>query len=603
VDFSQFHFSQGAWLWGALVVPIVFLLYALFFKAGGARLLERFADRQLLPHLVRSQSIARRSIRVPLSLWALAWLCGVVAMAGPRWSYTDEATFRAAQDLVVVLDLSQSMNATDVKPSRIARAREEIEDLLNLSRGVSIGLVAYAAVPHMVTPLTDDTRTIKNLLPALDTSLVTIQGDRLKPALEMAANMLRAEIGDNKSILVISDGGFQENNYAELAQIAGKATIYTMGIGATGPAQDFAGNGEPLQADAGKAAPSPLKADRLQLLAKAGRGFYVEANYTDSDTRAILDRIEGVDAKTQASPKSVRVWDERFYIPALILALLLLPLFRRGVSFPAIIAFAMMFFPAGPSRAATAADLFLNRDQQAQAAYDKGDYKGAMTKFDTPYQRGVAAYRAGAYDKAAVLFKAAASQKNGLNAYYDLGNAQLMQGQVENAIASYETVLKQKPGHVGARHNLAIALEMQAQKQQQQKNQQPKEKKDKNGTQNNQQSQQQQRKNGQQDSQGQQSGAPDPSRAKEPKGDQPAKQQPAQPANSQQTSPQGAKQAGPPPQNQRYGMSSSEPPRTQRDINADQWLGRVQSDPGSFLKNQFMIEDRNSGLKQSAPPG
>ena len=100
-----------------------------------------------------------------------------------------------------MLDLSQSMNAKDVLPSRIARAREEMEDILDLSRGVSIGLVAYAAVPHMVTPLTDDVRTIRNLLPALDTSLVTIQGDRLKPALEMAANMLKADPATIGSIL------------------------------------------------------------------------------------------------------------------------------------------------------------------------------------------------------------------------------------------------------------------------------------------------------------------------------------------------------------------------------------------------------------------
>ena len=157
----------------------------------------------------------------------MAWVFGVVAMAGPRWNYVDEPTFEVARDLVIVLDLSQSMNAKDVKPSRIARAREEIEDLLDMSRGISIGLVAYAAVPHMVTPLTDDVRTIKNLLPELNTSLVTIQGDRLRPALEMAAGMLTAESGDNKSILVISDGGFQENNFAGLAHAAGNAVMPT----------------------------------------------------------------------------------------------------------------------------------------------------------------------------------------------------------------------------------------------------------------------------------------------------------------------------------------------------------------------------------------
>jgi Ca-activated chloride channel family protein len=191
-------------------------------------------------------------------------------MAGPCWDYTQEQTYEPARDLVIVLDLSQSMNATDVEPSRIARAREKIEDLMDMSHDDSIGLVAYAAVPHMITPLTDDFRTIKNLLPELDTSLVTIQGDRLKPALQMAAGMLKDEVGDEKSILVIGDGGFQERDIAGLVQAAGNATIYTMGVGAPG---------------------SGLRANRLQMLATAGHGIYVEANYTDSDTRAILSRM------------------------------------------------------------------------------------------------------------------------------------------------------------------------------------------------------------------------------------------------------------------------------------------------------------------------
>ncbi|HEY5238151.1 MAG TPA: hypothetical protein VIJ62_07205, partial [Rhizomicrobium sp.] len=147
MGFSQFHFAQSAWLWGFLAIPAVPILYSLFRKARSDGLLERFADRHLLPHLVKSRGVAGRNIRASLFLWSAAWFFGVIAMAGPRWNYTDQQTFTSAQDLVIVLDLSQSMNAKDVKPSRIARAREEIEDLLDMSLGLSIGLVAYAAVP------------------------------------------------------------------------------------------------------------------------------------------------------------------------------------------------------------------------------------------------------------------------------------------------------------------------------------------------------------------------------------------------------------------------------------------------------------------------
>jgi Ca-activated chloride channel family protein len=625
MDFSHFQFAQPVWLWGLLAIPLVALLYALFYRAEGAKLLERFADRHLLPHLVKSGNATGRTVRASLVIWVMAWVFGILAMAGPRWNYAEVRTFSGTRNLVIVLDLSQSMNATDVKPSRIARAREEIQDLLDSSRGLSVGLVAYAAVPHMVTPLTDDVRTIKNLLPALDTSLVTIQGDRLRPALEMAAGMLKAEPGDNKSILVISDGDFEEHDISGLARVVGKAAVYVMGIGVPARTRAFDGFGGSPQNVAGKIAAPPLKTDRLQSLAAAGHGLYVEANYTDSDTRAILGGLEASSAKTQLSPESARVWDERFYLPALALALLLLSMFRRGASFPAVILLAMLFFSAPPSYAAPLADLFLNRDQQGLVAYDKGDFKGAMTKFDTPYRRGIAAYRAGAYDKAASLFKIAASQKDGLNALYDLGNAQLMQGQVEDAIASYETVLKQKPGHVGARHNLAIALKMLAQNKDdnkkqnsQDKNNQGKSKQDQNKQQGRQQPQQQ-NKNGQRGSQSPQGGAQKPAQAKQSKDNQQAKQQQAkqqqakqqqggsqgksqQQTGSQRPSPQQAKQmAGGKPQSPLTASYNAQQ-RTPRDVNADEWFGRVQSDPGSFLKNQFMIEDRKSGLKQGSPP-
>jgi Ca-activated chloride channel family protein len=442
----------------------------------------------------------------------------------------------------------------------------------------------------MITPLTDDFRTIKNLLPELDTSLVTIQGDRLKPALQMAASMLKDEAGDDKSILVIGDGDFQETDIADLVQAAGGATIYTMGVGLPN---------------------SGLRADRLRMLANAGHGIYVEANYTDSSTRAILSRMGVATFRARASGKNVRTWEERFYIPALLLAFLLLPLFRKGATFPVILLLSVVFVPLDNAKANTVTDWFMNRDQQAKATYDNGDYKGAMTKFDTPYQRGVAAYRAKQYDKAALLFQAAAREKARLSAFYNLGNAQLMQDQVENAIVSYKAALRQKPDDVATQHNLAIALKMLAQEQQQGKSRNQQNKGGNGGGQNSQSGEQQA---GQQHKDGSQStrrGSPQPAR---PGSDQKTAQQQqgqskqgspgkAQPDTKQSTASrmaQGEKQM--PQQNSQYGMAVTAPRRTQRDVNADQWLIRLQSDPGSFLKNQFAIEDQKSGLQQTAPP-
>ena len=594
MEFSQFHFAQGAWLWGLLAIPLVLLLYVFHQGAEGAERLERFADRHLLPHLIKNSATARTNVRGTLLLWSLAWLCGVVAMADPRWGYSQEQTYEPARDLVIVLDLSQSMNATDVEPSRIARAREKIEDLMDMSHDDSIGLVAYAAVPHMITPLTDDFRTIKNLLPELDTSLVTIQGDRLKPALQMAAGMLKDEVGDEKSILVIGDGGFQERDIAGLVQAAGNATIYTLGVGAAG---------------------SGLQAGRLQMLATAGHGIYVEANYTDSDTRAILSRMGVANFRARVSGQSVRSWKERFYIPALILALLLLPLFRKGATFLTILLLSTMLIPFGNAKAGTISDWFMNRDQQAEAAYDSRDYKDAMAKFDTPYQRGVVAYRAKQYDKAVSLFKAANREQVRLNGLYNLGNAELMNDQVEDAVASYRAALRMKPNDIPTQYNLAIALKMLKKDQQKQDQQQQKKQQSKGGGggggQDNSQGQQQsgqQRKDGSRSPRhGAQGSAKNSSRGS---------QQPVQPNGDHKTArqeqgqskhgDQGIGQADPAQsaalQAVRPQAGAQMQPRTQRDVNADQWLIRIPNDSGSFLKNQFAIEDQKSGLQQGAPP-
>ncbi|MDB5735382.1 MAG: von Willebrand factor type A-like protein [Alphaproteobacteria bacterium] len=584
-------------MWGLLAIPIMLLLHALFSRRpGSTALLERFVDPHLLTHLIRNRNAPARKSWAPLLLWAAAWLCGTVAMAGPRWGYTDQQTFRASQNLVIVLDLSQTMNAQDVKPSRVARARQEIQNVLDMRRGEQIGLVAYAAVPHLVAPLTDDIRTIRNLLPALDTSLVTLQGDRLGPALAMAAAMLKAEPGDRKSILVISDGGFEEDDIAGLIRAAGGAAIYAMGIGTTAGAPIPGGDGGWLKLANGQDAISHLQDRRLQMLAAAGHGFYVEANYSDDDTRAILGRVEALNGKAQAGQDTVRVWDERFYIPAFLLGLLILPWFRKGAGFLAMILLASVFLAGGQANAATPAELFRNQDQQAKAAYDQGNYKAAMAKFHTTYRRGVAAYRAHAYAQAAALFKASLAQKGGdLNALYNLGNAQLMQYQPENAIRSYEEVLKQRPDDAPALHNLAIAREMLAHppdKKQKKKESDQKKDQDKRGGKGAPDKQQQKQSAKNQQANQQKSGSPQNGAGKAPQARQ-AGSENTPPQTAQGTAASRAVAQG----NQQKGTARGVPVRVQRDINADQWLRRVQSDPGSFLKNQFMIEDAEHGSR------
>lgn len=458
----QFNFSDIWWLALVLAVPAVTALYALYYRGRIAlERLKAFADAHLLPHLLKNKAGMQQSIATPLILWSVVWVCGALAMAGPRWNYTDIETGIPDRSLVILLDLSKSMDAQDVKPSRLGRAKEEIGDIIDARHGTNIGLIAFAAIPHMVAPLTDDMATIRYLMPSLDTNLVGTQGSRLAPAIEMAGLMLRAAPGKEKSILVVSDGGMVD--LAEAARTVPQGvTVYALGVGTSEGAPIPSVRGGWIERRNGEVVIATLEADKLQAVADAGKGFYIAADYTDGDTHALLSRIEaGPEVGTTKKGRTVRVWDEKFYIPVMVMALIMLPWFRRGYVFPVAM---LLTFWTTPARA-DVSDMFMNKAQQARAAYDQRDYESAAQNFDTPYRRGVSQYRAGQFDKAEQSFAQDNDPNTKIDSEYNKGNAQLMQGRADDAIASYEAVLKQRPEDQAAAKNLEIAKKLREQQQ------------------------------------------------------------------------------------------------------------------------------------------
>ena len=136
MDLSQLHFAHPLWLWAGIAIPLVWVLYFLFFQGHRpVHQLEKFIDRHLLTYLQVNHSDKKASLWKTLLVWSVAWACLTSALAGPRWSFREMETFSRDQSLVVLLDLSESMNAADIKPSRLVRAKQKIEDLLNIQRG------------------------------------------------------------------------------------------------------------------------------------------------------------------------------------------------------------------------------------------------------------------------------------------------------------------------------------------------------------------------------------------------------------------------------------------------------------------------------------
>ncbi|PUB83176.1 MAG: VWA domain-containing protein [gamma proteobacterium symbiont of Ctena orbiculata] len=330
---SLFHFARPEWLFALLgLIPVLgWLIYSVVRPAKGP--LHRYADEHLLPHLtgVRELSVDERWSR--FTRWGLLWILLVLALAGPRWDYTDIDAFSPASDLVILMDISRSMNVADVPPSRLARARQEVQDLVALNREVRIGMIAFATVPHVVAPITEDTQSILNALPAVSSDLANLQGSRLIAALERTQQLLGSEgTKSSSSILLISDGDFDEPGLLQrIEDLAEQGIVlHTMGIGTTGggPVPARVGQSELMRERSGKIIESRLNESLLQQLAQAGGGHYQRADFRDQDSRNILKLAIGDVGRPTPTEEKTRVWNERFYWLIFPLLLFLLSRFR-----------------------------------------------------------------------------------------------------------------------------------------------------------------------------------------------------------------------------------------------------------------------------------
>ena len=330
---SAFHFSEPAWLWALLLcLPVALWLYISRNLSGGNERIQRYADAYLLPHLLGKAEPSSSTQWMRYARWTGIWALLVLAMAGPRWDFTDVQLFRPGTNLLVLFDISRSMNVADVQPNRLARARQEVEDLLGQSRGIRVGLIGFASVAHVVSPVTEDLNGIRRVLSALDTSLVQLQGSRLLFALERAQELLLGQPKDSvNSLLIITDGDFDEpglvQRLREFAAIG--VRVHVLGVGTTEGDAVPDERGLWVTGRDGRPVVSMLNEDLLKSLAAAGGGIYQRADYRERDTRKILDELRARALPQSDRNERTRVWNERFYWLAGIALLLLLPLFRR----------------------------------------------------------------------------------------------------------------------------------------------------------------------------------------------------------------------------------------------------------------------------------
>ncbi len=452
---TDLHLLRPFWL--IALLPLGFLAWILWRGQAGASasIWSKVVDPHLLPHLL----VGAEAARSPLSLvlLGLGWLILVLALAGPVWRQLPQPVFGMTSQRVILLDLSPSMNAADVPPSRLARARFEILDLLKASKEGQVALIAFGPEPFIVSPLSGDAGTIATQIPQLATELIPVPGPRQTHlALDLAREMLeRVHAGRGDLILVTDAVGDLASSLQSARSIAAAGyRLSVLGVGTLKGAPVPGSDGGFAQDSAGGIRLARLEPETLRELARAGNGRYLEASVGDSDTRALIQEAPGLGDTVQKTALVADQWREEG--PWLLLALLPLAAlaFRRGWLLP-VLALALVL-PADPSHALGWSDLWQRPDQQAARQLASGQAQAAAEHFESPAWRAAASYRAGDFQQALQ----ALSGVDGPEADYNRGNALARLGQLKEASDAYEAALKQAPDHADARHNLELVRKL-----------------------------------------------------------------------------------------------------------------------------------------------
>lgn len=578
---GDFHFLRPEWF--LALIPTIFILVMLWRNQSGASAWYSVFDEKLLSQLWLEPP--GKVSRKPLLLIGLGWVLAMLALAGPTWERQSEQVWRSPLSRIIILDLSASMNVKDVVPSRLERARFKLMDILERSREGRTGLIVFAGEPHIVTPLTEDSETISNLLMALSPEIVPQSGDMAAPALQMAEELLLQTGVQHGELLLISDG--VEDPAATLDQIRHlRAKGHRVSVLGVGTEQ----GGAILNTQGSFVAFSQFDAAPLQEFANAGGGAFSSMTADDSDLDRVLLETFRADLADEVAGSGVERWVERGVLLLPILLLLGAFAFRRGW----LLGISLLMIIPPPAQAFGWRDLWLRSDQQAEEIWQQGDAQGAAQTFQDPNWRGVALHETGDYQAAAEAFAESAT----LDGKYNKGNALARAGDLKQAMTAYQDVLAEAPEHEDARTNLELVEKLLEDQQSSQDD-------ESSGDDSSQQDDESQQDDGDANEDSTDDSAQDdPSEQQSPDGQQAeadetdalnAENDDEVDASESANSMAPEQEAMTPPEDEgddtpvRQTESEEELPN-EEEIALEQWLRQIPEDPTGLLRRKFMLE-------------
>lgn len=566
---NNFHFLRPTFF--LAFIPLIYLLIKNYRQHAGSSVhWEKVCDAELLPYLLENGD--GKNSKLAFSLTSICAFLTIIALAAPTWQRLPAPAFRNNSALVIALNLSESMNAQDVKPSRLIRARYKIADLLSQRKDGQTALLVYSGAAFTVTPLTNDIETIHSQLEALTTDIMPTEGNNPVAGLEKAVELLKQAGLPQGHILLITDSA---NNATEFAKKLGGYRLSILGVGTTEGAPVSLPEGGFAKDESGQILVPKLQTTELSELAAAGYGQFQIMTADDSDVKNLLQTFDS--PLNQAANDKTNLFLEQWEDSGYYLILLILPWaawqFRKGAFYLAILF--LLPIPKN-SYALDLQNLWKTPDQQAAQIYDKQQFSQAAEKFENPNWKAAANYRAKNYDKAAEQF----SQTNN---FYNLGNTLAKKGQLQEALNAYEQAIKENPYDNDAKANkeiVAKALEKQKQenKPQDSKQNQPQqnEKSDKD-------SQEKQSENKESDSKTEQK---DEHKA----GENPDKKEDSTKEESQKESPTQPDQQDEQKSAQSKKQVEAQKITTEQAQANEQWLKRIPDDPATLLKRKFKYQ-------------
>jgi len=574
---DNFHFLRPIWL--LALIPVLLFFVAMWRVNSVVTAWDKAIDKNLLPYLLdRSKNASQRT---PLILLFAAWALSILALAGPVWEQLPQPVQKKEDALVIVFDLSLSMFAPDHAPNRLDLAKRKMRDILALREEGQTALVVYAGDAHTVTPLTDDVVTIEALVPSLSPNIMPLFGSKPVEAIELAIGLLDGTDANRGKVLLMTDGisGFDEELLITELFAENDYELLIMGIGTEEGAPIRTNDGNFLTDEAGALIIPTLNKNVLQSLANRVSGRYHDIQLADSDLAFLLSDFELLEEDQMSDvEEEFDVWYE--FGPWLLL--LVLPIaamsFRRGWLFSLVlITGSGMMLPSQQAQALEWKDLWMTKDQQAAEAFASEEHSTAALLFEATDWAGAANYKAANYEAAVASFSAIDT----VDGHYNRGNALALSGNYAESIAAYDMALSLELGHADSLQNKAIVEQLLEQEQAENGENQEGEDQENESEQNSENESDQDSESSEQQDQESQEG--DESQQDQEQQNQPPEEQEGSESNSEQNTP---------------SETTNEEFEEQQSL--EQWLRRIEDDPGELLRRKFRYQYRQRQLNGTA---